>query len=372
MAKINTYPHTCSLGCDPEMFITNNGQVVGSERLIPKTGAPSGSGKIIQDGVQVEFNVTPETCRVFLGRNIASQFHNLKQRLEASGMKLDLTPVVLVPDKELAELSENSRLLGCAPSKHQYGEIVDMTLTPGNFNMRSAGGHVHISTDRKPEVLVPILDLFLGNTCVLLDRDPMQAQRRQLYGRAGEYRTPKYGIESRTLSNFWLRSYQLMTLVMGLARAANSVVYRGQVAYSAADTQALKFLQDKIDTDRLQAAINQNDFDLAMENYQLFKEFIREFVPNPTVSGATQDSVWPLWPSALRWWRYFVKMGIDHWFKKDPIQHWTTMPDGHGHGWEAFLQNTVRREYLLTHPETDEQKEQKKKEKAKALAGKTR
>ena len=75
-----------------------------------------------------------------------------------------------------------------------------------------------------PLLAVKILDIVVGNTCVIMDRAPSQVERRKVYGRAGEYRLPAHGIEYRTLSNFWLRSYQLTHLVFSLARFAINIL----------------------------------------------------------------------------------------------------------------------------------------------------
>jgi hypothetical protein len=44
----------------------------------------------------------------------------------------------------------------------------------------------------------------------LLNEHPLA---RKLYGAAGRYRQPSYGVEYRTLSNFWLASPELVELV---------------------------------------------------------------------------------------------------------------------------------------------------------------
>ena len=54
------------------------------------------------------------------------------------------------------------------------------------------------------------MDLFLGCPSIILDKDN---KRRELYGKAGAYRNKPYGVEYRTLSNFWLTSSKLMQWV---------------------------------------------------------------------------------------------------------------------------------------------------------------
>jgi len=48
-----------------------------------------------------------------------------------------------------------------------------------------------------------MMDLYLGVPSVLMDKGEL---RKQLYGKAGAYRMKPYGVEYRTLSNFWIFS----------------------------------------------------------------------------------------------------------------------------------------------------------------------
>ena len=47
---------------------------------------------------------------------------------------------------------------------------------------------------------------MIGLPAVLIDTDK---QRRKLYGKAGSMRHKDYGVEYRTVSNFWLSSQEL-------------------------------------------------------------------------------------------------------------------------------------------------------------------
>jgi len=86
-------------------------------------------------------------------------------------------------------------------------------------NLRSGGGHIHLGSDiirQIPRGLIftaRMLDLFLGIPSILLDHDETTAERRKLYGRAGRYRKPKYGVEYRSMGNFWLASPKLVEVV---------------------------------------------------------------------------------------------------------------------------------------------------------------
>ena len=55
-----------------------------------------------------------------------------------------------------------------------------------------------------------MLDLFLGLPFVLIEE---KTNRRTLFGHAGRHRVTNYGLEYRTLSNHWLKSPKLVSLV---------------------------------------------------------------------------------------------------------------------------------------------------------------
>lgn len=88
-------------------------------------------------------------------------------------------------------------------------------------NLRTAGGHIHLGTELGKShdtcvMLVRMLDLFLAFPTLVLDSSRPSFNRRKLYGQAGRYRQPEYGVEYRTLSNFWLASPKLVDLIYDL------------------------------------------------------------------------------------------------------------------------------------------------------------
>jgi hypothetical protein len=244
VAQPSLMTYNVTWGADPELFIaTKDGKVVGGERAIPQDGLGDSyydswnqkrrmtRKRVVLDGVQVEFNVAASQCRASLGADIKATFASLKRHLDAAnnGLVPSFEAVVRVDPEELKALSEAAQKLGCQPSANIHDRNASVTVTKANENLRSAGGHIHLGL-HKPlmehrERLPFLMDVIVGNTCVLIDRNPLAAERRTLYGRAGEYRIQPHGLEYRTLSNFWLRSYQLMSLVMGLSKLAASVLY---------------------------------------------------------------------------------------------------------------------------------------------------
>lgn len=384
-----------NLGADPEFFFSKKGQVVGSEKVLPTDGlyqdpyrAQRAAGimaaltteqlatrsRFVIDGVQAELNPDPSTCRALFGNEIARCFRQLKSEImkKHTDLDVDFSPLVKLSQEELDSLSEASKIFGCAPSTNVYSTGKDKTskieVDPKKYLSRSAGGHIHLGNayhiylnkDGTPkynddkaflgasqiairtekalkgdvETMVKILDIVVGNTCVLIDRDPSNAERRKNYGSAGEHRCKSYGVEYRTLSNFWLRSYQLMSFVTGMCRHAVLLVDQ-----SVPENNYVKAILDAVDIDDVVKAINTNDFKLAYANFKKIEPILLK-----STAGDFSHESSPIHNKTIKNFHYFVSRGINHWFKENPINHWNKLPDGHGRGFEAFLQNKVAEE----------------------------
>ena len=84
--------------------------------------------------------------------------------------------------------------------------------------------------------------------------------------------------------------------------------------------------------DNVKKAINENDLDLAIRNYESIESKLLKII------GMRSH---PIHKNNIQAFRYFVQKGLDHWFNKDPFEQWCNMPEGHGNGWESFLNRTV-------------------------------
>jgi hypothetical protein len=351
------------LGCDPEFFFKVAGKVVGAELFLPTDGfkpegavgindsyttAPGSSRpKVIIDGVQAELNPRPNTCRANLANEIAGIFKALKAELDAKGsaVEVDFSQSVTIDKEELTKLDEKNQKFGCTPSfsAHKDSSAKLETVDPLTHLQRSAGGHIHVGVNNytniahriatAPEEVVTILDIVCGNTCVLVDRDPGNVKRRELYGRAGEYRLPPHGIEYRTLSNFWLTSYELMSLAFGLARMSI------EISCGNGWKEHTEAVKDYVNIDKVRKAINNNDFDAAYENFKALEPFIQE-------TSVYSAGHFPIDNSNLLDFHYFVETvnsnGLKHWFTEDPLTHWCSLPEAHTDGFHHFLRTKVQ------------------------------
>jgi len=344
-------------GCDPEFFFEKKGKIIGSEKIIdikeglkmegerkPAIGyngsIQTGVSKFIVDGVQIELNPKPDTCRARLGNEISQCFRMLYSEMEKhKGLKANFEPTVKMTKKELMSLDKKSRVFGCSPSKNADNKKENkIKVDPTKYKYRSAGGHIHIGKDgeyssikhvfNEPDRLVQILDIIVGNTCVIIDRNEGNKERRKVYGKAGEYRTPSYGIEYRTLSNFWLKSYPLMSFVMSLSRLSVNIL-----AHSKPGCDYEAELLSLVKIEDVRKAINKNDLKLAIKNFKKIKKFLENISSN--------SENFPLTTKRIEAFEFFAKKGIDYWFKEDPMEHWIKLPEGHNCGWETFLDTKV-------------------------------
>ena len=341
------------MGCDPEFFFSLNNEILGAEKVIKNNElavdvSSGNNNKITVDGVQGELNPIPSTCRQTLAYNISKCFNSLNDNIKnTNSLHLDFSQTVEVGEKELESLSERCRTLGCAPSQNLYSNENKIKLDASKYRTRSAGGHIHLGsiwngtsplsnevkqTLTKPERIIPMLDIVLGNTCVLLDKSDLNKERRKVYGKAGEFRTPKYGIEYRTLSNFWLKSYQLMSFVMGMARLSVTIV--ANTFNVSPNNDCEKSILANVDIEKIRKAINNNDYELAMENFSKIKPILMENI-DPTGSFSLSSA-------NIKYFEHFLTKNLDYWFKDDPVQCWIDYFLNKDtwkvrNGWENFL-----------------------------------
>lgn len=241
-----------TIGADPEVFLMNPdgspaiaiGKLGGTKRE-PR---PVPLGAVQEDNVLAEFNIDPADHPDMFVNNIQSVMGELRGLLPefqlgvVSSMRFD--PMALIEYPEALEF-------GCDPDWNAWtGEIND----PPNpmTEMRTAGGHIHIGFDRINEDTAPqfvqMLDFYLGLPSVLLDDD---TDRRGLYGKAGAYRPKPYGVEYRTLSNFWIKEEIYMRWLYHNCRQ------------SLVDFNRLDAMLGRYDGDTIQAVINESRKDEA-------------------------------------------------------------------------------------------------------------
>ena len=115
-------------------------------------------------------------------------------------------------------------------------------------------GHISIGWDNPTQEqqldMVKAMDATVGLESVLLDFD---TERKKLYGKAGCFRFREYGIEYRSLSNFWIKSDESLKWSWNTTMKAIDLVNSGKI-------EEVKELGNYI-----VEAINTNNKELAQE-----------------------------------------------------------------------------------------------------------
>ena len=243
-----------TIGADPEIFLVDvRGKFISAVGKFGGTKeAPIPLGNfyglhVQEDNVAVEFNTLPvQSAQAFQG-SIQYALQILTEKATKLELKLAIVPSAEFPDEELQ--TPQAKTFGCDPDFNVWTLKTNPRPKTTNKNLRSAGGHIHIGYIKDRIGLGRACDLFLGIPSLLFDPDK---NRRLLYGKAGCIRQKTYGIEYRTLSNFWLKSKELTNMVWNQTM------------------QAIKFIEDgktipNDDCHKIIKAINNSDASVVPE-----------------------------------------------------------------------------------------------------------
>lgn len=293
-----------SVGNDPEIFITERGQVVPAEKILKEPlETPSGYGlkeyKVKVDNAAVELNFPPATCLQVGISNMTEVLRKLKKYY----LKPKIHSVCLKAAMELSidDMKRYASLMqfGCDPSLLFYDndlKISQPVVDPRTVRYRSTGYHVHLGL-AKPNYyahfddkklteaatllhttsgrvrLVRMCDMIVGLPAVLLERDTdaVNIRRNVLgYGRAGEFREQPHGFEYRTLG-----PWPMMHPIWGWW--ANSAVRDAlQLVLAGVDEELIK----KIPGREISDTINTNDMAKALRLWTVVKRTLKDLVSN--------------------------------------------------------------------------------------------
>lgn len=210
------------LGSDPEVFLIDpKGKHISSLGFInadkwnPMQIPDMPKGFTLQeDNVSLEYGIPPAaTADEFVQHIQLVMARSLEYLPKLSFSKLSC----VVFDKDQMD-DPRAHIFGCEADYDAWGDTspdpvtgeprhVNKKPVPPHEFMRSAGGHIHVETKENPVEVIQAMDLFLGVPSVLMDKG---TERRKMYGKAGAHRVKEYGVEYRTLSNFWIFDEKLI------------------------------------------------------------------------------------------------------------------------------------------------------------------
>lgn len=212
-----------SVGADPELFVMRGGTIIPVIGLLggtKKRPRKVTGGAVQEDNVLAEFNINPATTADEFVTNLNIVMGQLDQHLAKYGAATHIKASHDFSMDALESAGEKAFMFGCDPDYNAWTLSRNVAPFSGD-TLRTAGGHVHLGLDKwerddLPEV-IKRMDLFLGVPSLLMDDDD---RRRSMYGAAGSFRPKPYGVEYRSLSNFWLRSENHMRWVFDMAHRA--------------------------------------------------------------------------------------------------------------------------------------------------------
>jgi hypothetical protein len=205
----------------------------------------------------VEFNIVPAKTAKQFADNVKLVMDHLVKEITAKGLVVAIQPSAIFEEKQLDH--PQAQEIGCMGDFNAWTCEPNPTLNADILGLvRTAGAHVHVSFDHnggRPKQdaqvkVVRMLDLALGLPSVWLDKDEL---RRKFYGKAGAFRAKAYGVEYRTLSNFWIKNRPLTEWTFK------------QVQWAFKKINDKEFRVDPSDETRVMTAINRADKGLAQE-----------------------------------------------------------------------------------------------------------
>lgn len=231
--------HPFTFGSDPEfMLVDAEGNVRSAINIVqgtPDNRIQIGGNEFYHDNVNLEMGIIPGKTKVEVVNNFRAAF------LTAAEM---VAPFKVVP-RASAEFDPEeldnplAKRINCHPEMCAYTllELYKPVMEFARGTFRTAAGHIHLGAEEgalkhgpmKLDFIfvVRCLDLFLGIPSLWMDHDPTSRRRRELYGAAGSHRRTRYGVEYRSLGNFWLASPKLVGTVYDVCEFAIDFVERG-------------------------------------------------------------------------------------------------------------------------------------------------
>lgn len=247
------------LGSDPEVFLFNpktneHVSVIGlikADKHNPLQIKDMPQGFTLQeDNVALEYGIPPAATEDEFVSHIQQVMDKSREWLVVDGQPLTFSKLscIIFPKEQMKH--PLAYVFGCEPDYNAWTQSVNAKPKPPHKYMRSAGGHIHVETNQNPLDVVKKMDLFLSIPAVFMDQG---VERKQLYGQAGAHRPKPYGVEYRTLSNFWIFDEKLIRWAWrNTERALKSNINLDDYA------------------EPLQYAISKNDKDVAMSFVNTF------------------------------------------------------------------------------------------------------
>lgn len=295
-------PYFTTVGSDPEIFAVDaSGTVIPAFTYLP----PKGPGVTrFFDGFQAEWTTAPGQCIGYQMDHVRTGLLDVRTAARAVDptAKLSTASVVDIPSGWLDTIPREHFKLGCAPSENVYGEEPLRPDTPELIPYRSAGWHMHfgfktqvseVGWDEKSKIpelsketihrTVRLLDQILGVAMVPFGTKYYDPRRREMYGRAGEYR---YG---RTLE------YRVPEVLLGAHPVTWNLFWDLGRQTAWLGLKNLAFIWEA-DDDEVRCAINEGNTKVAIRilqhNEKILRRILNKCYEEPILTKAALRAIY--------------------------------------------------------------------------------
>lgn len=208
-----------TFGSDPEFMLVRDGVFRSAIGVVPGTKYKRhriGKNHYYYDNVMAECTILPAASKQEALANFKIAFNSFAKLVHPNILVVRASQEY--PREELTH--KDALAIGCDREYCCYA-LRDIEPPEEDFQsgqLRSAGGHLHIGSKFAKDsygclATIRMMDLFLGTMSIYLDKDKTTKRRKELYGKAGRFRSPKHGAEYRSLGNFWLASPKLVGFI---------------------------------------------------------------------------------------------------------------------------------------------------------------
>lgn len=235
--------NNATIGTDPELFLFSPlynkyvpvcGLVGGTKEEPIPINEENKAYSLQEDNVALEFTIPPAKSK--------SEFINSINFVKNYITETVLKPMELVPHYIASARFNDTDLdnpaaqhMGCSASYDAWS-FEEHRVDRSDYTLRTTGMHIHVGYDKPNDKasidIIRAMDLFLGVPSVLIDPD---TERRKMYGKAGDFRMKKYGVEYRVLSSYFIQNDELIGWVYDQTQAAIDFVNQGGIITNPSD-----------------------------------------------------------------------------------------------------------------------------------------
>jgi hypothetical protein len=193
------------LGADPEVFLINDAGkhisaigLIKADKYNPLQIAGMQKGFTLQeDNVALEYGIPPAATADEFVHHIQAVMAKSKDWI--GSLKFSKLSCTIFDKDQMTH--PMAHVFGCEPDFNAWTQKENKKPQPTHEYMRSAGGHIHVETEKNPFWVAQMMDLYLSVPATKMDNGE---ERKKLYGQMGACRPKPYGVEYRSLSNFWI------------------------------------------------------------------------------------------------------------------------------------------------------------------------